>query len=78
MAGWLRKDTLSGELEELRNAQKRSRIFAWRNKAEELRVIADGMKDIGSRRLMLNASANFQRLADEAEERDNAIAHASF
>jgi len=43
---------------------KRSHIGRWRAKAEELRVIADGLKrHHRARRLMLNAAANFDRLA---------------
>ena len=50
---------------------KRSHIGRWRTKAEELRAIADGMKgNHHAGRLMLNAVANYDRLADEAEERD--------
>jgi hypothetical protein len=37
-----------------------------RMKAEEVREIAMGMKDFNSRRLMLNAAANYDRFADEA------------
>jgi hypothetical protein len=46
----------------------RLQILQWRAKAEELRTIADGMKDEGTRRLLRNAAANYIRLADEAEE----------
>jgi len=49
---------------------KRLYICHWRAKSEELRSIAEGMKNDYSRRLMLNAAANYDRLADEAEERD--------
>src|SRR5215469_8696060 len=43
---------------------KRSHIGGWRAKAEELRVIADGIKrHHRARRLMLNAAANYDRLA---------------
>jgi len=45
-------------------------IRRWRAKAKELRTIADGMKDEGTRRLLRNAAANYDRLADDAEERE--------
>ena len=48
--------------------EKRAQIYAWRTKAEELREIAMGMKDVSSRRGMLNAADNYDRLADEAEQ----------
>jgi hypothetical protein len=48
-------------------ALKRERFRSWRMKAEELRTIADGMKNDHARRGILNAAANYTRLADEAE-----------
>jgi hypothetical protein len=53
---------------------KRLHIRTWRGKAEELRTIADGIKSEHTRQLLLNAAANFERLADQAEERDRAEA----
>ena len=47
---------------------KRAQIRIWRSKAEELREIAMGMKDVDSRRGMLNAADNYDHLADEAEQ----------
>jgi hypothetical protein len=47
----------------------RLQIRTWRAKAEELRKIADGLKSEHTRHLLLNAAANYERLADEAEER---------
>jgi hypothetical protein len=44
-------------------------IRTWRAKAEELRKIADGLKSEHTRQLLLNAAVNYERLADEAEER---------
>jgi hypothetical protein len=49
---------------------KRLYVRRWRAKAEELRTIADGMTSDHARRQMLNASENYERLADEAEKRD--------
>ena len=43
-------------------------IGTWRQRAEDLRAIADGMKSDFGRRGMLNA-ANYDRLADGAERR---------
>jgi hypothetical protein len=45
-------------------------IRTWRAKAEELRTVADGLKNEIARQGMLAAAANYERLADEAEERD--------
>jgi hypothetical protein len=44
---------------------KLAAVRRWRTKAEELREIAMGMTDIGARRLMLNAAANYDHLAEE-------------
>jgi hypothetical protein len=44
-----------------------SQIPAWRLKAEGLRRVAAGMKSKYARQLMLNAAANYDRWADEAE-----------
>jgi hypothetical protein len=52
---------------------ERLRIRHWRAKAEEMRTIADGMKNDLARRGFLNAAANYDRLADEYEERDKDV-----
>jgi hypothetical protein len=52
----------------------RLHIRTWRAKAEELRKIAAGLKNEHTRQLLLNAAANYDRLADQAEERDRAEA----
>jgi hypothetical protein len=46
----------------------RLHIQTWRDKAEELRTIADGIKNEQTRQLLLNAAANYERLADQAEK----------
>jgi hypothetical protein len=46
---------------------KQLQIRRWRAKAEELRTIADGVKNDHARRGLLNAAANYDRLADDAE-----------
>jgi hypothetical protein len=48
--------------------EKRAQIRTWRTKAEELREIAMGMKHVGSRRDILRAADNYDRLADEADQ----------
>ena len=45
-------------IEEGRAEAQRLLIRRWRAKAKELRTIADGMKDEGTRRLLRNAAAN--------------------
>ena len=48
-----------------------SNVEDWRMKAEELRTIADGMMmSDHTRHLLRNAAANYDRLADETEDRD--------
>ena len=54
-----------------------SNVEDWRMKAEELRTIADGMTSDHARQKMLNAAANYERLADEAEKRDKPVASRS-
>jgi len=49
---------------------KRLHIRTWRMKAEELRTITDAMTSDDTRRQLLNAAANYDRFADEAEARD--------
>ena len=58
------------DTQEMGNALKREHFRSWRMKAEELRTIVDGMKNEDTRHLLLNAAANYERLADEAEERE--------
>jgi hypothetical protein len=48
----------------------RLHIRTWRMKAEELRTIADGMMSDHTRHLLLNAAANYERMADQAEKHD--------
>ena len=57
-------------IDEVRADVTRLHIRTWRAKAEEVRTIADGMRNDHARRGMLNAAANYELLADEAEERD--------
>ena len=57
------------DTQEIGDALIRARVGTWRMKAEELRTIADGMKSDHGRRGMLNAAANYDRLADDAERR---------
>jgi hypothetical protein len=45
-------------------------IRTWRMKAEEMRTAADGLKNESARQGLWAAAANYDRLADEAEERD--------
>jgi hypothetical protein len=47
---------------------KRLYIRRWRVKAEELRTIACRMKSDHGRQKILNAAANYERLANEAEK----------
>jgi hypothetical protein len=49
--------------------EARRHIGIWRAKAEELCTITDGTTSDDTRRLLLNAAANYDRLADEAEGR---------
>jgi len=41
----------------------------WRGRAEEMRVLADEMKDIESRSIILRLASDYDRLADRTEER---------
>jgi hypothetical protein len=53
----------------MRSDAEHGRIRVWRLKAEELRTIADGMRDPSARSGLLNAAMNYERLADDAEGR---------
>jgi hypothetical protein len=64
-------------VEETDDDPKRLHIRGWRAKAEELRSIAYGMKNDHARQKMLNAAANYERLADEAEKRYKPVASRS-
>ena len=52
----------------------RLHVRTWRAKAAELRTIAAGIESEHTRQLLLGAAANYERLADQAEERDRAEA----
>jgi hypothetical protein len=41
----------------------------WRSRAEEARSIADHLSDPESKRTMLRIAADYERLADHAEQR---------
>lgn len=41
----------------------------WRDRAEEMRVLANGMKEIDTRSIMLNLASDYDKLADRAEDR---------
>jgi hypothetical protein len=41
----------------------------WRARATEMRALAEQMKDIESRSIMLKLASDYDRLADRAEER---------
>jgi hypothetical protein len=44
----------------------------WRKRAEEIRTIADGMRDPEAKRFMLGLAKSYEVLAKRAEDRKNA------
>jgi len=44
----------------------------WRDMAREARIVADRLATESTRRQMLAAAENYERLADEAEEEEHA------
>jgi len=44
-----------------------ARIRDWRMRAEELRTVAETLRDAVTRRGLLNAAATYDAMADEAE-----------
>ena len=44
----------------------------WRKRAEEIRTIADGMRDPDAKRFMLGLAKSYEELAKRAEDRKNA------
>jgi hypothetical protein len=50
----------------------------WRGRAEETRVLAEGMKDDTAREIMLGAARDYDRMADRAEELRRRQKHGRF
>jgi hypothetical protein len=48
----------------------------WRDRAEEATTMADAMRDPVARQLMLDVAREYQELAQEAEQQEQAVNHA--
>lgn len=47
----------------------------WRRRAEEMRVLAEDMKDDYSKTVMLSIVMDYEKLAKRAEERSTGVPH---
>jgi hypothetical protein len=45
----------------------------WRDRAEEMRTLAEGMRDQVSRQMMLRMVQDYEKLAQRAEERSKGV-----